>query len=287
MALPVIQGVGAGSETSMVPPAHQTNDLFIAVAEHGGGTIATPAGYTIVPGFPFSNSTISTISAFYRKATSGSEGAAALSGGTDHMWGRIFTIRGQHLTNPFARISTAVQQGGAITNASFPSVLTSENDNLIVNLMAWNIDNAGPLASAETNALLGSVTELFDDGTLTGNGGGLIGVSGTLASPGPSGQTTLTLATASQWLAATLAIRPALVTPYTVSGIATINGVVAANGVTVEIWDEILQAIETTCVTTGGAGGFSAAVAFNTPLRYRAMYDDGTHRGCSALGTAA
>lgn len=287
MTLPVVQGVGTGSETSCAWPTHTTGDLALLFVEHGGGTVTTPTGCTIIPGFPIVNGATSTMSGFYRFATSSSEAALALAGGTDHMWGTIITVRGANATDPF-RVATMVQGGGAITGASFPGLLTTSADNLIIQAMAINIDNAGPLASAEANAALGSVTEQYDAGTVTGNGGSLVIMSGTLAVAGATGNSTLTLSTGSQWIAATLAIRPAAGTPaFTVEGTVTINGVAAADGVTVEIWDETLGTKETSTTTSGGAGHFSVSVLFNSASRYRAVFDDGTHRGCSALGTAA
>jgi hypothetical protein len=286
MALPTVVGTGARSETSAVWPAgHLAGDWGYLAVEHGSGTVTTPTGWT--PRYKIANGATSTLTIFRKKAASGAEAAAALAGGTDHMWGGIIAFRGCDATEPEHAVATMIQQGGAITTGTLPGVLTDEDNCLLAMWLAWNIDNAGPLASAETNATLGSVTEQSDDGTVTNNGGGFVSLTGTLAAHGYSDITQLTLATASQWTAITIALRPAQpAAAFTFAGTAVINGVAAPNGATVYILDHVLNVIEATVLVAGGAGGYTSPVKFNDASRYRGVYDDGSSYGASAKGTA-
>jgi hypothetical protein len=207
MTLPVLQGVGTGSESSCSWPTHEADDWGILPVEHGGGTVATPTDWLPIPGLPLVQSAGSTFSMFMRKATGAAMGAAALSGGTDHMWGVIYTVRGADLTNPIAHIATMIQQG-TTTAGIAPGMFTDEDDNLLVGHLAWIIDNAGPLASSWANTALGSVTKQYDAGTATNNGGGITIASGTLVTPGAVPMWSLTLGTTSAFSAVTLAFRP-------------------------------------------------------------------------------
>lgn len=206
MTLPVPQAVGTGSETSCAWPTHQADDWGYLAVEHGAGTVTTPTGCTIVPGFPVAQvGGTSTLSLFRIKATSGAMPALALAGGTDHMWGVIFTVRGADLTAPEAAAATCSQ--ATATTMVCPGLATYEADCLIFAIGAYSTDSAGPMSATELNSTLGSVAEQYDAGTITGNGGGLIIISGTLAIAGTVGLTRSTV-TSSAFALGTIAVRP-------------------------------------------------------------------------------
>lgn len=206
MAAPTLQAVGTGHETSVAPPTHAAGDWMFLPVEHDAGTVPTPAGWTIVPGFPVVQSAATHLSLFMRKATSGAEGNAAISGGTDHQWGVIFTVRGADLTDPIHASATAYQVGST-TAAWAPGLETDEADCLVIHILGWGIDDAGPIASSWANTSLTGVTEQYDAGTITGDGGGITIASGTLATAGAVTRGTVTT-TPTFFACATLAIRP-------------------------------------------------------------------------------
>jgi hypothetical protein len=285
MTLPTFQGIGTGSETSCSWPTHAADDWGILLVEHGGGTVATPTGCSIVAGFPINQGGGSIFSAFKILATGSSMPALALSGGSNHMWGTIFTVRGAHLTTPIHAFGGA-KQSGTSANGYAPIVVTDEADCLIVPCLAWGGDAAGPMSAGSiANAALGSVTSQYDAGTLTGDGGGLIIGSGTLATAGSTGMTTWTLTT-TPFSSATLAFRPAgAVAAFTFAGTATIDGDPAPNGATVYVVDHTNNVIETSTTVAGGAGAFTVQVLSNS-ANYRAVIDTGTSYGASPIDQA-
>jgi hypothetical protein len=273
---------GTGHESSVAWPTHASGDLGYLFVEHGGGTVATPTGCAIVAGFPVNQGGGSILSAFVIEATSGAMPNLALSGGSNHMWGVIVAVSDTNNDNPIAAYA-AMKQSGATVNGTAPGVLVDEHDLAVLVVMAYGGDNAGPMSASEANASLSSVAEVYDAGTTTGDGGGIIIISGVKASPGVIDPTTSTL-TSTVFVSATLAFRPAPV--FTVAGTVTIDGVAAADSTPVEIWDDTIGKIAATTTVAGGSGGFTALVPYNDADRYRVVVDDGTNYGASALDTA-
>lgn len=278
-------GEGAGSETTAAHAAgHIADDFSVLFVECVSGVVTTPAGWTPVATVANAAGTTK-LSIFSIACTSGAMGNAAIAGGSgDHLWARIHTFRGVDLVDPWTAIFLAYATA-ASTSGFVPGGYVGAAGMMVLAL-AWAIDDATDIASAWADSGLTSVTERKSDGTTTGGGGGLSVATGDLAAAAILPPGTLTL-TSTTFACAVLGLREAPATPYTVTGTITIAGAPAANGGTVEIWDDVLDQLETTCLVAGGAGGFSAAVQFNTLNRYVAKYDNGSNRGCSAPGTAA
>jgi hypothetical protein len=189
MTLPAFKGVGTGSETTPTWPTHAAGDFALLFVEYGNinTSIDTPAGWTLLPGAPFDpgSSFNSLQTVFYRFATSSSETNPTLThsgvGTKDHKWGAIVTYTGVNTSTP-VHAQTSGFAAPADTALSFPGVTTLLDDCMIVHALTWSADNAGPLVSTQANAGLGSVSERYDGGTVTGNGGGICIFDGTLAS---------------------------------------------------------------------------------------------------------
>lgn len=206
MTLPAFQAAGTGSETAPAWPTHSAGHFGLLFVECQGGTIATPTGWTKVNGFPVDGgSTILTI--FYRFATSGSETAPSLSGGSGHMWGAILTYTGVNTSNPIHYVSPGTTRSSTLQNA--PGVTTYLNDCLVVSAWAWAADSASQTTSLLTNASLGGLTERYNAGTVTGDGGGVLVVDGTLATKGTTNFTDVTFAVASNCATAAIALQAA------------------------------------------------------------------------------
>jgi hypothetical protein len=273
-------------ETAPACPTHATGDLLLLFGECSSGSISTPSGWTVIPGFPVTHNGGSTvINGFYFVAVSNSTSAPSLSGGTNHMWGVIVGASGVKTSNPFMAVAGSPGTGASVAGYA-PGLVTPEANAKILNIIAWSLDNAGGISSAEANASLTSVTEEYDAGTVTNDGGGLVIISGIKAAAGAVSSTTCTL-TSTSFCSATVALRPSIATPYTVADTVTINGVAAANGGDVEVWDTIDGVLAGATTIAGGAGGFTLDVPYNDADRYRVVYDDGTWFGASPKGTAA
>lgn len=291
MALPAFVSIGSGvgsvaSAGISVPwGSHSAGNFGLLLVETADEAVSTPAGWTAVDGGTARQiAGVGRITAFYKFAASGAESNASVADPGDHCYGRIIVFSGVHATSPIHRC--AGSGGSASTTAgSCPSIFTEFNDCMIVAILGWSGDTAGPMASGQTNANLDNVTERGDEGTADGNGGGLVITTGEKPSAGSITHTTMTL-TASAYESMTIALRPVDVTPsFTVAGTVTINGVPAANGTGVEVYDRTLGVLETTTTVAGGAGGYSVLVKFSDH-DYRCVYDNGASYGATPLSQA-
>lgn len=222
MAAPTVTA-GTGHETSVAWPTHASGDWAFLFVEHDAGTIPTPTDCTIIPGFPVIQSASCHLSGFMIKATSASMPNLAISGGTDHQWGVIVAVSGADATDPI-HVSATYAYAGSNTAWTAPGIETDEDDCAILHVIAYGADSAGPIASSWANASLTSFAELYDAGTLTGDGGGLTIADGEMLTAGVVAMGTVTL-TSTFGASATLAIRP----PAPSSGGVPLNRVV--NGV--------------------------------------------------------
>lgn len=266
---------------------HAAGHLGLMLVETGQESVATPAGWAIVPTTPALVATAGRLSMLYKFAASGAEGAVAVGDPGDHIEACILVFSGVHATDPFA-FGTAIGYAAA-TAMSYPPAYNVPAGSMILNVAAWAADNLVTNSSAEANASLdgGTVAERFDAGSADGNGGGLVAITGMKSAGGEVSPTTATFAVSTSYVGATLALRPAAPpAAFAKTGQVIINGVAAANGQTVEIWDDVLKVRETTAVTGGGNGSYTANVQSNAANRYFSTFENGTKRGRSKPWTA-
>jgi hypothetical protein len=202
MAAPTFQAVGtavSGTGSVLIGwPSTAANDIGILVMETGGeGTTQTPAGWTHVPGSPFTDvaSTAgSKLHVLWARATGPSMGNFQTGDSGDHQVARIFTFRGCPTTgDPWDVVATATKTT-ASTTATAPSVTTTVTDTRIVMIVGRPNDSASTTHFGTwTNANLSSITEHGEAGTTSGHGGGFKVGSGIFtASPGTTGTATAT-----------------------------------------------------------------------------------------------
>lgn len=206
MALPAFNAAGTGTTGNPSWPTHTTGDFGILYVEHPDSTITTPSGWTLI-GTVIGVANTVRLTAFYRFATSSSETAPTISGSADHNWSVIITYTGVNTSNPVHVASFSDYPDGGTTGLTTPGMTTLLDDCLIIAAYAWNIDNAGPLASAPTNADLSSLTERYDAGTITGNGGGLVVLDGGLATHKAFTFTSIDVSAATGAAVATIALQ--------------------------------------------------------------------------------
>lgn len=216
MTLPAYKDIGTDDPTTPTWPTHVSGDFALLFVEHANNStsITTPSGWTAIPGCPIDpGSTVnSCLSAFYRRATSSSETNPTVNfaaGGTqNHKNAVILTFTGVSSSTPIHAQTSGFSTPTA-TALTLPGLTTLLDDCLIIHALTWDINNAGPLGSAEANAGLGSVTERFDKGVTTGNGGGMVIFDGTLASHTTIAPSTVTMSSTCLSAMLVLALCPA------------------------------------------------------------------------------
>jgi len=195
------------------PAGHATGHYGLVGVEHGNdsASISTPSGFSLIATIS-SGATNSTLTVFGRFATSGAMPNVPIDfnvGGTqNHKWGQIYTFSGVNTATPIHSVTSGVW-GPASTDVAFPGLQTLLPDCYVVGATTWANDDAGPLGSAPVNAGLGSLVELYDGGTITGNGGGLYFWGGTLAAFGRIDPTTVTFSSAILGSQIVIALTPA------------------------------------------------------------------------------
>lgn len=214
MTLPAFKAAGTGSETAPAWPTHASGDFGLLCVETSSGTVTTPSGWTLV-GSVAASGVPTSLFVFYRFATSSSETAPSLAGGNNHLWGAIVTYTGVNTSTPVHGVAVQPQKTSA--DHTLPGSTTFLDDCMIVHACAYGADNAGPMSSGETNADLGSLTERYDAGTITGNGGGVVIIDGTKATAGRFRGTVVTM-TSTGTAALTVALQAADKTIPTLGG---------------------------------------------------------------------
>ena len=263
MASPNIRSVGTSSETAPAWSTHVAGDKGYRFVHSEAANVSTPAGWTLVDGFPVGNGAGNVfIYVFEKTAASSSEAAVTLTGGTVP-FGFIIAVQ-----NAWGCIASAAMGAtGAVTTGICPSIRAPVDATLVLNVLAWALDSAGALASSWTNASLTSFAEQFDSGTVTNGGGGITLAAGTLAAAGKVDPATVTL-TSTQFASGTLVIAPS--GQNTFSGTVTIDGSPAPNTSSgspkVYLYDKtqpLASVLVTAVDITGGSGAYSASVPYS------------------------
>lgn len=206
MSLPILQGIGVAvagiGEVQPTWPTHQPGDLGVLYVQTGNevATLSDARGFVEIPnssqgvGTPGAlGSTRLTV--FLCRAT-GAMAAPTVADSGNHQLARIFTLRNVRRAGiPYDDV--AGDTAASSTSVSIPGGATTVPDCLIAAMVADAIDATGPRGSDWANADLGSVTEAIESGTGSGNGGGVIVVTGEKVVPGAFGATTGTLSPAS------------------------------------------------------------------------------------------
>ncbi len=209
MTLPAYKATGTQSETAPAWPTHVAGDFGLLIAETTSSQIADPSGWSLITPTPLTNVGASSRLHLWRKfAASNAESAPSITGATNHAVGQIITYTGVNTLNPIHQISTG-NCSSRSTHAS-PGMTTYIDDCLIVLVLTWALDNAGPLFTSYTNTTLASISAVrHDGGTTTGDGGGIIVCDATKVSQGEIVDGVWTISTNSFAGMATIALWPA------------------------------------------------------------------------------
>jgi hypothetical protein len=201
MSAPNYQATGAAISAvgAVAWPTHQANDIGLLVVECAGNqsvSLSTANGFAELPSSPVtadSSSAGTKLQVFWCRATSSSMASPVLSGAANHCWARIITIRGCPTSGNPWNVSGTASKATASTTTTWPSITTIGANSLVLLLATRETDSAAAAWSLPVNTNLTSITEQVDDGTITGNGGGMVVATGVRAVPGSIGTTTATV----------------------------------------------------------------------------------------------
>jgi hypothetical protein len=215
--LPSIVSVGAefsgtGVPTATLPGTHAADDILVLVLQSSNDSaVSPPAGYARlgpqngIGGPALAGAT--KLSIFWKR-DNGAEGVPTIPDTGDHTYGVMFAVRGCPTdVDPFNLLGQAFKFTASTTGTSDPGSTRMDNC-LIVTIFAHAIDNASAQGSSPTNADLTSVTEVFNDGTTDGTGGGIYIMSGVKANRGPFSGSTVTWGSSTVDVSTVIAFRP-------------------------------------------------------------------------------
>jgi predicted CxxxxCH...CXXCH cytochrome family protein len=194
-------GTAANGTNTISPawPAHQVGDVALLFVEAAGGqaiSLQTANGFVGVLNSPQSTGTGTAgtrLAVFWARATSSSMPAPVVADPGDHAYGVILTFRGVVESGDPWDVTGGGSKGTASTSVTVPSITTSVANTLVVVAVTKDLDAVAAFASGWTNANLTSITERFDAGTNSGNGGGIAVMDGGMAAAGSTGDTTATV----------------------------------------------------------------------------------------------
>lgn len=210
---PVIRGVGAVDDnTKNIAPAYPSGtvagDLAIMFLETPGGSAITCTDWNLY-GYADSGSTRLTV--LWRRVSNPSTDNTSTSDSGDHQSGFIMVIQNGTF-NPFNPFHDALfATSSATTSLTFPSLVTSDNDCLVINATCGE----GPDTSSTTehdswsNASLTSFAEYVDSTHRDGSGGTIAMAYGWKSTAG-----TVSSTTASTGSSYTRGLLTMAITPY-------------------------------------------------------------------------
>ena len=184
---------GTGVVTYALPASFAADDIHLLIIEiQGTETLSVPAGWAHVTGSPVAHGDSTTIlNVLWRRAQGGDTDQLVADPG-DHQVGVIIGIRGCRPSgDPWDAIGTGTLS--ATATPSIPGITAPNNDSLVVVINCNGTDDTGDNYSSWANATLSSFTERSSPGTIANNGGSFSVATGTLASAGSTGTSTVTI----------------------------------------------------------------------------------------------
>lgn len=224
MTAPTYVGAGTAAQststsnlatgTPTLPAGWAQNDIFVLWVSTRSASLTLPSGWAAVPNTVPTYPTFGTASHFYWKRAGSSESNPTVTSSASDMYNlQVYAFRGcASAGTPFENLAyTAVES--STTSIVFPAVTTSGSDELILLHVAGGV--AGSSVGTVTNASLTGITERVDvNSTNTFDHWAVI--TGAMTSAGSTGTSTCSWASATTFLAVTMALKS--------NSIATVNG---------------------------------------------------------------
>jgi hypothetical protein len=210
--------------TPTMPGSISADDILLLVAcgegDGSGGalTLTTANGFAAVSGITNPQSgddgdateeTGECDCAVWWKRAVGGDSAPVVTDSDNHTTCAVHQFRGTKTTGNPWNVANSNNEATSDTSASITGASTTVADTLVV-LVQGTSNNATATTNcgAVTNANLGSITERFDSSNTSGLGGGHCIITGTWASTGDYGASTLTMGAATMKAAFSIALEP-------------------------------------------------------------------------------
>lgn len=182
--------------TPGLPAGATTGDILVYIVCNNSSLSSGPSGYSFLA---IGNGAITELRVYWKRH-SGSESAqtASINPSSTGLIARMLAFRGCVAAGvPFDQSTSSVDNTNA-TSLTFPAVTSTLPNTMVLNVIGEALSTATGTAefSAYANAVLASITEATDNNSTSGNGEGIGSAYGVLATPGSSGTTTVTAATA-------------------------------------------------------------------------------------------
>lgn len=204
---------------SVAWPTHLAGDLGILVWEcAGNGTTVVPTGWQLLPGSPVvdvASVAGSKLSIAYRFTDSnGGEAAASIPNTGDHAVAQIFTYRGVTRTAVPGRAYVTDVKTSPSFVLNYPAFDVLSPNSLVIGVASRPDDNASTTNfTGYTNTVLAGFTELAENGTTQGHGGGYVVWQGSRATLGTIGTTSATSVVSTTNAYHLFALEPSYVLP--------------------------------------------------------------------------
>jgi len=207
---------------------HAAGDLLVIVAEClSGQTMAAPTGWTDT--YTSIQPSIRTLRVF-TKVSDGTETSAQILDSGNHQSGVAFALRDPSdsgLTLNFVQEATQL----SASTLSWASYTTNVDNALIVSLAALSFDGAtNPTITGLTNSNQAAFTQREAFTHQRGSGGGIVVLSGELASAGATGLTTCNLAEVQDTISLLMIVTETATGGTNERRVGTADGVAAATG---------------------------------------------------------
>ena len=205
--------------TPIIPAVRVVGDLLVAITSSRSitATVATPAGWTLWPGFPKRSATASggTIYVFYKEVVGGEANPAliwsGLTTGTtgDSCQAVIVCLDRVEVASP-SDVTPPAATDASSAHPSIPTLTTVSADAEVIGI-ALKVSDTG-----QTGTIANSFTERGDFHTTTGTGHHLYIATRTMGAPGATGASVVTEsnATAARCLAVALAVKERIPVTY-------------------------------------------------------------------------
>lgn len=204
---------GSAADISVAWGSHQTGDLGVLFVESANEAVTTPSGWTEVTNSPqgvntAAGTTAVRLSVYYKVAASNNEAAVTVTDTGNHTLGQILVFRGQKQGVSPINITSGSTKGTASTSSSIPGVTTTVDNCILIYAAARADDSATAHYSSPSNASVTNLTERYDAGITSGNGGGLVLYTANIGAAGATGTVTHTLSASAEEAYMCIAIKP-------------------------------------------------------------------------------
>jgi len=207
------------------PSSHATGDIGLIVFETANLPISTPATMASIPGAAQGIGTPNAVNAtslqvFWKRATFPEANISTGNFAGDHGCGTFILLGGcDDAADPFNVVAGDTVASG--TAVSIPGATTTRDNCLVLAISTRDNDLNGSRFSEGANSTFSFFSKIFDDGTVSGNGGGFAIWKGLVLTAGAYGATTATVTSGTPRQAhASIAFAPPLVAgePVPVNG---------------------------------------------------------------------